>query len=307
MGPGLLISFLLGPALTPQSSGFSEFVNRDLTQLKQADRLKLDSLCKRFLPMKERNGREMEFDFGGPSPRWIKPYPYGSIRWLFLWIAPLFSIPGVSYARAYSFDENWKLVRQYDFPTGYRLNFASERLEVDRWFPQPVLTIRVTSVGPFIVREGQPARPLFHPETGIRQRYTFDETGAHLVRLEEGNGELMTPGYGNGISFMGPNTANRGLKAWTADLNSADPSRQLECLIWLSGRHLNSKDWRQNGYARETIKDSMTYEALRVDKAVLSRIKALEASRNPWLAKQAAHTLKSLSQPLEEVTDPPGS
>ena len=79
------------------------------------------------------------------------------------------------------------------------------------------------------------------------------------------------------------------------------------CLIWLGGTHLNSRDWRKDGYSREAVRDSKAFEKLRSDQAVLARVEALRKSRNAWVRKQAEFTTSMLAKPLAHTGYPPPS
>jgi hypothetical protein len=209
----------------------------------------------------------------------------------------------MSFARAYAFDSNWKFVKRYEFPTGYRLRFAKQKLSVDPWISQPILQITVSSVGPFIVTEGKDPKPLFHPESGIVQTQAFSESGVTLIRMENGAGELITNSYEWEIPAIGPDVSRRTADEWRKELLSADPVRRLGFLVWMAGSHLNSKMVREEGVSREPAAESLAYEALRKDRAVITAIEDLAESRNPWLKRQAGFTLRQMDKPLQPVED----
>jgi len=76
---------------------------------------------------------------------------------------------------------------------------------------------------------------------------------------------------------------------------SADPAAQLGCLVWLSGQHLASSQIRQSNLSQESVADSLVYETMRGDKAVLVRVTELSKSTAYWIKTQAAFTLQKLN------------
>ncbi|MCO5297737.1 MAG: hypothetical protein M9921_12850 [Fimbriimonadaceae bacterium] len=262
------------------------FVNRDLTTLAAHDKTDLANITKSLHPVQEER-------WSWPEPRWIRAYPTGAMGWLYLRIYPGYNVPDVSYVEADGFDSKWNHLVRYEFPTGYRLRFEEEKLLDDKWIAQPVLSILVSSVGPFITESGKPQRPLFHPESGIRQFYAFDERRAYLIRVETGGGETIANSYRWSVPMIGPSSVGRTVADWTADLRAADPVRQLACMVWLAGGHLSAAAARHENISEEPAEDSKTYEVMRADPAIRARVESLKESPNPWVRKQAEFTLKN--------------
>lgn len=120
------------------------------------------------------------------------------------------------------------------------------------------------------------------------------------------DGDLFSNSYHGGFpSSGGPDMSSRSVRAWKEDLNSPDPARQLSAMMWLSAYHFNSKDWRKEGFARESVESTQCFETLRADPAVKARLRQLEKGQNKWAREQAAFTLKRLAEPLEPVEKPP--
>lgn len=278
------------------TSQFAAFANHDLKKLSKGEADKLDKLCKDVLHEKDDGWHVLE-------PHWIKQYSTPE-KWLFLKIYPGYDVPDVSALQAYTFDSLWRPLHNYSFPTGYRLRFEKEKLLQNKWIGRPMLEIKVTSVGPFVVERGKPRRPAFHPESGILEYYAFKGDNAYLIRLTTGAGEFMRNSYQSSIPFIGP-AVKLSTEQGKADLMSNDTVRQLGFLVWLGGAHLNAKDWRKEGYSREPVSDSQTYENLRADPQVVEAIRKLSLSNNEWLKKQAAFTLKQIAAPLAPVETPP--
>jgi hypothetical protein len=278
--------------------GLSDFVGRDLTKLSKSDSA---LLTKRFRAITKETGRsDPWFE---PEPRWIKHYRTGAIEWLFLKVYPGYNVPDMSFVRAYAYDANWKFIKRYEVPTGYRLRFTKEQLVENSWISPPILRITVSSVGPFVVKEGQKPKPLFHPEAGIVQTYAFSEGGATLIRIEDGEGAMLANSYQWDVPAIGPDVSRRTVAAWRQELLAADPVRRLGFLVWISGTHLNSKQVREKNVSREPVAESLAYETLRADKTVRAAIEKLAQSANPWLKEQAAFALKRLQLPLEPPED----
>jgi len=299
-----MISALLVASVLSANPGFGEFAGKDLTKLDAKGSARLKAISLGILPKEDVEPTDPMVAFIAPEPHWIKPYRSGSTRWLYLMVYPGYNSPEASYLRAYGLDKDWKLVQRYEFSTGYRMKFVTARLATQRWIPKPILSLRVSAASPSKEEQENASRPLALRE--VEQSYTFDELGASLIGLEGFGGVLFGNSYRNGPPDMGPFTSGRAAKEWTADLNSADPVRQLSALIWLSGEHLPSGEPRQSNVNMEAVVDSRAYERLRSDPAILLKVSSLSESPNAWVSRRAAFTLKMLnSLKSHEEPDPP--
>lgn len=280
--------------------GVAAYVGRDLTKLSKTEAVRFDQELRAITKDKPK-----EDAWQTPSPRWIKQYRTGRTQWLLFCLADPFGIPGTGVVRVYGFSRDWKLTFKSEFATGYRL--APEKVEL-RTLPEftlPILAIKVRSQGPMMSVNGGPSKPAFHPENGIWQYYAFNDEGALLIRMTADAVLYINSYHGGFPSSGGPDMSKRSPKAWKADLHSSDPPRQLSAMMWLSAFHLNSKDWRKEGFARESVESSKCFETLRADPTVKARLKELEKGPNKWVREQAALTLKRLAEPLAPVEDPP--
>lgn len=269
------------------NQGLSEYLNRDLTKLdKPSQRIfkqRLKELVGKAAP------KEPSF---GLNPAWVKPYRVGKIKWLCLQIYPGYSIPDVSGLEADSFDVHWNLVRQDIVPTGYRKFFSNQKLFTDSAFSQPLLTIGVVSAGPFTDQRGKKPIPAFDPESGIQETFAFSESGATLIRLQDGDGHFLA-GDGWQPPSIGPDTSKRSAATWKADLASQDPIRQLGCLVWLAGFRRIASSQRGPNDPRPT-EGAAVAEVMGTDSGVRRRVKELRQSQNLWVKRQAVFTFDQL-------------
>src|SRR5437763_11203903 len=94
---GMGLALLIVSYLASGKHGLTDYVGRDLTKIKAGDLFwKLSSAATKETEKSE--------SWAVPEPRWIKAYPIGSIRWLYLQIYPGYDVPDVSFVRAYGFD-----------------------------------------------------------------------------------------------------------------------------------------------------------------------------------------------------------
>jgi len=281
--------------------GLDAYVNRDLTKLRKVEAKQFQDRLQAIMNEKpDRSAWQI------PTARWIKKYRIGESEWMLLMLSEAMSIPGSGTVKVYGFTHNWRPTYTALFNTGYRLSPTKVELVEPHGFSQPVLRIHVESLGPFVVTEGEQAKPAFHPESGMDLYCAFNDQGGSLIRLTRGDGKLIGNSFQGGFpAYGGPAMPVRPSRAWKADLSSADPVRQLSAIMWLSSSHLNSKDWRKRGFARESVKSSLSFEELRSDAAIAQRLEALRKSPNPWLSEQSAFALENLARPLAPVEDPP--
>lgn len=280
--------------------GLLSYVGRDLTKLTANEIKEFESKLAAITRHSNNQSSWIQ-----PSPRWIKEYGVGQSMWLIFSMQEAISIPGTGVVRVDGLSANWKPVFRAQFGTGYRLAPLRTRFIANSEIGLPLLAIQVRSQGPFVSVDDGPLKPLFHPEGGMWQYYTFNDQGAYLIRITAEN-ELMGNSFRGGFPALGgPDVSDRPSSAWKADLNSADPARQLSAMVWLSSDHLNSRDWRREGFARESVGDSISYEVLRVDYKVKERLKQLKSSFSPWIREQASFTLGQIAKPLAPVEEPP--
>lgn len=235
------------------------------------------------------------------DPFWVKPYRIGRIESLYLGINPCRMTPGFTWFEAYTFDANWNLVKAYTVLNGYRQFFESQKLIEDPWIDQPLLKIHNQSAGPFVKAQNGSYKPLFHPESGTTTIYTFDEISATLMSIQDGAGNLIANSYTWDKPAIGPDISRRTKKDWLQDLKAADPVRNLGFLVWISGQHLSSSFVREKNVSREPVGESLAYEQLMSDQAVLDAVKKMAQSPNPWLKRQAEFALKQFAvRPMDK-------
>lgn len=281
-------------------SGLDAYVNRDLTKLSKAESAKFEARLHAIVKEKADPSA-----WQVPRPRWFKKYQVGTSEWLLLAYEQAMSIPGSGSVKVYGFTPDWRKTFVSEFSTGYRLTPTKVELIQPREFVQPVLSIHVQSLGPFVV-QGKSRKPAFHPESGLVLYCTFNDQGGTLVRITLGDGKLTGNSFHGGFpSLGGPDVSIKPASAWKADLDSNDPVRQLAAIMWLSSHHLNSKGWRKQGFARESVESSRSYEELRADPAVTERLKELSKSTCAWVKEQSAQALEHIARPLAPVEDPP--
>jgi hypothetical protein len=289
-----MISILAAIALSlpgPVHLDLSQYVGKDLTRLTSHQ---LD----RFTSLLGVVDRTIKTKTWPPDPQWIKQYRVGSIEWLYLGISPGHTIPGSASIQAFGFDSNWNLIKRYEVPIGYRLFPRSHQLYEDRWISQPLLRIKLFSVGPFVSVNGSEFKPINAPETGVVETYAFTEFETVLIRIEDGAGHLISNSYSSECPDIGPDVSERSIAQWKNELDAADPVRQLGFLVWFSGRHLSSTYSREPDVSREPVSESKTFEQLRHDPSVKHTIEKLTNSPNPWIKKQAEYTLERIKNPI---------
>jgi hypothetical protein len=289
----LLLAFHLGSALVTEQ-GLSSYVGKDLSKLAGWDRLALERHAAGLAGVKNPEYTTV--------PRWVGPYAADGIAWAYL------SLHGSRAEDAYSFsvdvfDADWRHRGRTFVSLGAHM-VANERTYADRWIAQPLVEIRVQSEGQLTVTRGKNRHPVLAEDTRQIQTYAIDRLGPHLIRLADAAGRILPNHYEAGSPSIGPDVSKRTVKEWRAALNSADPVRQLDCLIWLGGGHLTSKDWRRRGVSREPVSESQAYERLRKDRRIRAHIDSLCSSKNPWLQAQARRTREAINLPLAEITDP---
>lgn len=282
--------------------GLGDYVNKDLTKLTKAEKKQFAKSLNSIVKEKP-DPRTWQV----PIPRWIKSYPVGQSKWLYLSYCEAMSVPGSGTVQIYGFTNNWKKTFSSSFYTGYRLSPTKIRLINMPDSGIPILHIHVESLGPFVV-EGKHSRPAFQPATGIDLYCAFNDQGGHLVRVTSGDGTLMGNSFHNGFSSLGgPEFSPKGADVLNADLHSEETIRQLRTITWLSSFHLNSKDWRKDGYARESVESSLLFETMRSDSKVIKRLKELERSPFLWVRQESTFALKNLARPLAPKEAAPNS
>lgn len=147
---------------------------------------------------------------------------------------------------------------------------------------------------------GGPKKPAFHPDTGITEWFAFGADRAMLIRVTQGNGKLLPNSYRWESPDIGPDPSRHSRQFWSDELASQDSVQQLECMVWLSGVHLTSRDPREKGVSREPVSESQVYESLRGSGSIKRRLRELAHSGNRWVAEYAALTLTRLASPQEE-------
>lgn len=281
-------------------AGLSSYVGKDLAKLSKEESEQFAGRLRAIV-----NEKPDPSAWQIPVPRWIKRYRIGGSEWLLLSYIEAMSVPGSGTVQVYGFTKDWHVTFKSLFSTGYRLSPTSVTLIDLPDLAQPVLRIHVESLGPFLV-QGDSKRPAFHPASGMDLYCAFNDLGGYLIRLTTGDGKLIGNSFHGGFSSSGgPDGPPRQVTAWKNDLNAADPVRQLYAIMWLSSTHLNSKDWRKKGFARESVASSLSFEKLRADPTVTTRLRTLQKSSNQWVREQSAFALERLAQPLTPVESAP--
>lgn len=288
------LGLILGSGCRPSGgnrtvTGLSAYVNRDLTKLSEAEALEFERKLQAIV--KEKPDPEA---WQIPTPRWIKPYRNGTSEWILLKLAKANSVPGSGIVEVYGFSRDWQITFKSAFATGYRFSPTKYELIQPDGFSYPVLKIHVEGLG------------MMRSAGELVQYLAFNDAGGFLIRLTTGDGKITGNSFHGGFpSLGGPQVPIRTAKAWKADLDSMDTTRQLAAIMWLSSYHLNSLDWRKEGHARESVLSSQSFEQLRADPVVPKRLKELRKSSNPWVREQSTLALARIGLPLAAIEDPP--
>jgi hypothetical protein len=279
------------PMLTLRQPGLASYEGVQINKLPVAKRKQFDAIYK---PVRPPVG---DSSWWVPEPWRLSAWNVEGASWAVIEVAQSMSHPGADVIRPVLFDHNWKVVGKWRFAPGYRIYISELKIVRKDPISQPLLSVYLASGGPFVIEEGKPAKPLFHPDDGIREYYTLSPSGVRLIRLERGNGDLIPNSYTWEKPAIGPDVTGRSAASWLSRLQSKAPEKQLEALVWLSGTHLSSKHAREQNVSRETRKDSLTYEALKKSKALLAHLAELTHSSNRWVREYARFTQTQFKNP----------
>lgn len=244
-------------ALTKQP-GLSRYVGMDLRSLGWLQRRDLRNTIERLTSIKIRTTPAKI------HPWWIAKYESGETYWILFEGYEGLNIPDLSHARIHRFDEFWKYLGSFAFPTGYRSVLYEANVVKEPILGMDVIELRTTP--------------------NLRQVYVVAGDRAVLVRLEDGKTHKMVRReYHHRRPFVGPPSQERSAEEWILSLDSEDPVTVLETLIWLTGRHLPSDEERRPNVYQESIKHSKIYEVVRDSPLVKQKLLVLREIPNTWI------------------------
>lgn len=218
----------------------------------------------------------------------LSPGPDRPPRRVSVALQHLFMIPGQSAAKVELSDEDGDEIETYEFSTGWRIDCRSARV-----VPYP------GRAGTELVEIS--CAPAINGRMLSKQYYgvTPDDRLA-LIRFETAEGVfggLTMYTYPN--HTIGPVPPRRAPAEWRAALDSGDPVRVLEALMWIGGDHA-PPGGAGDGASVEDGESASNAWALRADAAVTSSVRSLAASRDSWIASAAIATLSAIGQALLE-------
>lgn len=248
------------------------FVDADLRQLE--DKAELNAALSIHLPEGNR-------PWHGPEPwhLWRHELPHERPGYVLFEGQHLFEIPGTSSATVHVLSRSGAVLGSTEFSTGWRIDLQEAAY---RDHPELGRIIEVASA------------PTIGGRSIRRQMYGIIENRVALLRMEDGEGNLLRNDFANPNHTIGPPPPDRTANEWEDSLDSNNPQVVLESLTWIGGFHrLDPNPPPPNAFVEDT-KTGQLVAAMRERAGVRNAVARRSKSEVAWIREAADKALEAL-------------
>jgi hypothetical protein len=281
LGCQLSVFAQAGPTARQAWQELQAFKGRDLWELGEAEKEKIQSLANRIVA-----GRKQASD--GSDVWFRRPRLFGEVgaaKFFLLDSQVVFISPGQAVHFLYLFGEAGTVLGTFKFSTGWRMMPHQVRLVRRDESRHPLLEISASGFGGFALAPG------------LRQYYALRGGDFLLVRLEDEDSKISRNGYGCEYPSVGPPVPQPGGEELAKALASEDEADVLRALMWLGGQHEtvetlidDHKDDPEGSTLKrcpEAMEDAKLFAAAAVRPEIRESLRTHAASPNIWIREAA--------------------
>jgi hypothetical protein len=256
-----------------------QFVGQDLRNLDNAEKARLEAVLAGCIPEWTNHDGFLDAE---PWFLWTHPGADGRPGYILFEGCHLFVIPGASSAVVHFLAADGRYLSSTRFSTGWRINIQDASFRSD-----PTLGVPVIEVSSTASINGADIR---------RQVYGVFGDRVALLRLEDGDGELVVNCYQYPNCTIGPPAPPWPPEDWEWALRVGGPARALEALTWIGGVHRTGPEPPPPNAWLEDAGSVQRLAEVRQRPETRRAIRRLTQSQNQWIKEAARAALRKLGE-----------